>query len=199
MVVGITGGVGCGKSTVMDIIEQLSGAKILKADEVGHMVMEKGNVAYDAICRHFGKEILCKDDTIDRGKLAAVVYADGEKLDTLNAIVHPCVKDYIQKKLVEWQMEPLILIETAILFESGCDTYCDEIWGIQTDRKIRIQRLMESRGYTEKRAEAIMNRQMSDEELKNRCTRIIMNDGDIEALRKSADRCLSAIKFRTDM
>lgn len=178
MVIGLTGGVGCGKSTVMEILQREYGAKLLIADDIGHVVMEKGHPAYDAVREQFGEGILCEDGSIDRGALAQLVYADERKLNQLNAIIHPCVVEEISEKLQEWRTEPLIVLETAILFETGCDAFCDEIWGIHTNREIRIKRLMESRGYTREKAESIMKQQMGEEEYQKRCHRVLPNNGD---------------------
>ena len=178
MVIGLTGGVGCGKSTVMEILQREYGAKLLIADDIGHVVMEKGHPAYDAVREQFGEGILCEDGSIDRGALAQLVYADERKLNQLNAIIHPCVVEEISEKLQEWRTEPLIVLETAILFETGCEAFCDEIWGIHTNREIRIKRLMESRGYTREKAESIMKQQMGEEEYQKRCDRVLPNNGD---------------------
>lgn len=183
MVIGITGGVGCGKSTVMDILQQEYGAKILIADDMGHLVMEKGHPAYDEIRRQFGDEIINPDGAVNREVLSGIVYGDGEKLAVLNGIVHPYVKEEIRKKLLLWKDEPLVVLETAILFETGCDTLCDEVWAVLTGREVRITRLMDSRGYTRKKAEEIMAKQLGEEQFRERCDRVIQNDGKPEMLR----------------
>lgn len=177
MVIGITGGVGCGKSTVLEILRKEYQAKILIADEIGHTAMLPGNIAYDEICTVFGDGILLPDKTVNRTVLAEIVYADDEKLGQLNHIIHPYVFRVIRQKLKEWEKQPLIIIETAILFETGCDALCQEVWGVVTPREVRIRRLIESRGYSVKKAEDIMSKQLSDEELTRRCDKIVHNDG----------------------
>lgn len=184
MVIGITGGVGCGKSTVLKLLEQNHGAKILMADRLGHEAMTPGSEPYQKICRQFGKEILHADGTIDRAALSVLVYKDPEKLQCLNGIIHPFVLSQIQKRLAEWRKEPLIVLETAILFETGCDVFCDAVWGIVTDREVRMKRLAQSRGYTRQKTESIMAQQMPEEELYRRCDRIIHNSGTGEQLEK---------------
>lgn len=177
MVIGITGGVGCGKSTVMGILATEYHARILIADEMGHAAMEKGSTAYGAIIERFGRGILLSDGAVDRARLADIIYEDDTKREELNHIIHPFVYREIAKKIKEWEKEPLVVLETAILFETGCDKLCDEVWGILTDMEIRIQRLMSSRGYTRKKAESIMDKQMSETELSNRCDKLIRNNG----------------------
>lgn len=184
MVIGITGGVGCGKSTVMDILKNRYHARVLIADDMGHEVMKKGGAAYDGICEKFGTQILTEDGEIDRAKLAEVVYSEPDKLHKLNGIVHPCVKEEIREKLLLWKEEPLVVLETAILFETGCDTLCDRVWGVLTDAGVRIPRLISSRGYTREKAESIMAQQLPDETYRERCDAVLENNGDMEKLQE---------------
>lgn len=195
MVIGLTGGVGCGKSTVMVCLEQDFHAKILMADELGHRAMERGTSCYDQIVQLFGKCCLTKDGEIDRNAVAARMYASDELREQLNAVIHPYVKNEIRNKLMEWSDEPLIVVETAILFESGCEEICDEVWGVLASREIRIQRLMDSRNYSIEKCQAIMNKQLSDDEFEKRCKRIIRNDGDIHKLRNQLKELLHNYGF----
>lgn len=182
MVIGITGGVGCGKSTVMNILKEQYSAKLLVADELGHQVMEPGQEAYEKICQAFGNDLVKEDGQINRNMLADRIYADDSGREKLNQIIHPCVKEVIYRKLEEWREEPLICLETAILFETGCNELCDRIWCVMTEREIRIQRLMESRGYSREKAESIMRVQLSEEEWMRRCDACIENNGDLQKL-----------------
>ncbi len=193
MVIGITGGVGCGKSTVMQLLEKKYHARLLVADEIGHRVMEPGTQAYEQVKEIFGGELVREDGQLDRKLLAEKIYADDEKRKKLNAIIHPCVKNRIHQLLKEWKGEPLICLETALLFETGCDELCDTVWGILTDREIRIQRLMEARGYTRKKAEAIMNVQLSDAEWGRRCDVCIENNGDLQKLEDKLQELLGRV------
>lgn len=182
MVIGITGGVGSGKSTVVELLEKEYQARTLIADEIGHTAMSPGNTAYEEIGDLFGSHILQPDHTINRTALAEIVYADDEKLRQLNAIIHPYVFRVIRQKLEEWGKDPLIVIETALLFETGCYSLCQQIWGVTAERETRIRRLTETRGYSVKKAEAIMSKQLSDEELTRLCDKIIHNDGTLRDL-----------------
>lgn len=195
MVIGLTGGVGCGKSTVIACLEQDFHAKILMADEIGHRAMEPGTSCYDQIVQLFGKCCVTEDGEIDRNAVAARMYASDELREQLNGIIHPYVKNEIRKKLMEWSDEPLIVVETAILFESGCDEICDEVWGVLTSGEIRIQRLMDSRNYSVEKCQAIMKKQLSDDEFERRCKRIIRNDGDMQELRNQLKELLHNYGF----
>lgn len=182
MVIGITGGVGCGKSTVMKLLEEHYKAKLLVADELGHQVMEPGTKVYDQIRQAFGDDLVQDNEQLDRKLLAERIYKDDSGRERLNGIVHPWVKEIIRQKLTEWKDEPIVCLETAILFETGCDGFCDTVWCVLTDRDIRIRRLMDSRGYSREKAEAIMKVQLPDDEWARRCDECIENNGDIEKL-----------------
>ena len=96
--------------------------------------------------------------------------------------MHPSVKKEIKERIRMWQAEPLVVVETALMFESGCDAYCDEVWGIFTDPEIRIDRLSKSRGYSREKSLSIMQKQMSYEELKQKCSHVLFNDEDPDKL-----------------
>lgn len=182
MVIGITGGVGCGKSTVMKLLEEQYNAKLLVADELGHQLMEPGTPVYDQIRQAFGDDLVQEDGYLNRKLLAERIYEDDREREKLNGIIHPGVKEIIRQKLEKWKKEPLVCLETAILFETGCDEFCDAVWCVLTHREIRIRRLMESRGYSREKAEAIMKVQLSDEEWIRRCDESIENNGDVHKL-----------------
>lgn len=182
MVIGIAGGVGSGKSTVLNILKRQYGAYICMADELGHRAMNKGTKAYEKIQEVFGESILCEGGEIDREALAQIVYRNAEKLEALSSIIHPFVKEEIRKEIRKYGDEGIFVLETAILFETGCSELCDEVWGVITEDEIRICRLMESRGYTREKAESIMEKQMDNKRLTELCDHIIVNDGNMEEL-----------------
>lgn len=182
MVLGITGGVGCGKSTLLSMLEKKKGAKVILADNLGHEVMEPGTECYEQIVALLGSSILDETGHIKRKKMAQIIYGDDEKRRQVNEIVHPSVKKEIKERIRMWQAEPLVVVETALMFESGCDAYCDEVWGIFTDPEIRIDRLSKSRGYSREKSLSIMQKQMSYEELKQKCSHVLFNDEDPDKL-----------------
>lgn len=182
MVLGITGGVGCGKSTLLSMLEIKKGAKVILADNLGHEVMEPGTECYEQIVTLLGSSILDETGHIKREKMAQIIYGDDEKRRQVNEIVHPSVKKEIEERIRMWQAEPLVVVETALMFESGCDAYCDEVWGIFTDPEIRIDRLSKSRGYSREKSLSIMQKQMSYEELKQKCSHVLFNDEDPDKL-----------------
>ena len=190
MVIGITGGVGCGKSTVLNLLEEKYGAKIIEADALGHEAMKPGTEPYQKICDTFGVDITGEDGQILRPLLADKIYRDDNGRERLNAIVHPFVIEQICKQLNEWKDEPVVCLETAILFETGCDTLCDIIWAVVTDKELRIQRLMESRGYSREKTESIMRVQLSDKEWEKRCDALLVNNGNLQKLQERIEELL---------
>lgn len=181
-VLGITGGVGAGKSTILDYIQKMYHARVIQADLVGHMVQEPGSPCYYRIVETFGTGILNGDRTIARGKLAAAVFDDYEKLQKLNRIVHPAVKEYIIAEIAserERGQVPFVVIEAALLLEDHYDAICDEIWYVYADEKTRTERLMRTRGYSEEKARRIMSNQMKESGYRARCEFVIDNSGNI--------------------
>lgn len=181
-VIGIAGGVGSGKSTVLDILRREYGAVVCMADELGHEVMKPGTAGFDRIRETFGEGILSPEGEIDREFLARQVYRDADQLGRLNAIVHPLVISEIRRRISERDRSRLFILETALLFETGCDQLCDEVWGVVTEDEIRIGRLAASRGYTREKAESIMRNQHSNARLRTMCKRVLANDGELEDL-----------------
>ena len=180
-VIGITGGVGSGKSTALMLLKEKYDAYICMADELGHRAMDQGTGAYIQIVKQFGPDILACNGEINRNALADIVYHDEGRLHCLNRIIHPYVKREIRKQMERCPAR-LFVLETAILFETGCDRLCDEVGGVIAGDEIRIARLMESRGYSREKAESIMRQQMGSGELAERCDVVLVNDGDRQEL-----------------
>ena len=192
--IGITGGVGSGKSEVLRFLEETYGAVILMADSIGHEQMEPGTCGYEEIKKAFGPGILAADGTIDRKALGAVVFPDSEKLARLNGIIHPNVARVIEERLREAEKEgrELAVVEAAILLETGLDRLVDELWYIYADREVRIRRLMAGRGYTREKCLDIMGNQMDEASYRNACDVIIDNSNDweetVHAIREHCQR-----------
>ncbi len=181
-IIGITGGVGSGKSRVLSYLETEYHAVVCQADHVAWKLQEPGQKCYAQIVSCFGENILNEDGTINRGELGHIVFANKEKLCKLNQIMHPAVKAYI----VEWiQREcnnetTYFIIEAALLLEDDYSRICDEMWYIYCDESIRRERLKISRGYTDEKIDAIMASQLSEQIFRNECQIVIDNSGDFE-------------------
>lgn len=182
-VIGITGGIGCGKSEVMALLQEHFGAAVLLTDLIAHDLMKPGEVNYREICHAFGEEILCDDKTIDRKKLGALVFSEKEKLNLLNSITHPNVMIETRRRIEEYQKQEkyqLICLESALLFDTPLAEECDQIWYIYASEEIRIQRLMEGRGYTKEHCLRVIHKQLSEHDFRKRADVIIDNSGTVE-------------------
>ena len=188
MVLGICGGVGAGKSTVIKYFEK-QGAYVILSDEVAKTISEEEGPALDKIRELFKDDnVLTDDGLMDRAKVSALVFNDEKKRKALNDILHPATKEEILNRIEtvkKCNPKRLILLESAIFFETGCEELVDKVLFVYVDDEIRIKRLMESRGYSEEKCKAIMAKQMSSEELKSRCDYIVDNSGSEEDLETS--------------
>lgn len=189
-VIGVTGGVGAGKSTVLRYLEERYCARVIQADQTGHEVMEPGEEAYGRVVAEFGGQILSADGRIDRRVLGGLVFADGEKLKKLNAIVHPAVKKEILKRIAQAgaENEAYTVVEAALFFEEKYDAFCDETWYIYTNEAERRRRLKRSRGYSDERINQIVRNQKSHGELLKRCDCVIDNNGTAEDTCRQIDK-----------
>lgn len=177
-VVGITGGVGSGKSVVMNILKEKYGAEVILADLVAHDLMEPGQQNYLDIVEAFGEGILAQDKTIDRPALAKVVFGNQERLARLNAITHPNVKKEIFHRIEgikEKGEASFIAVEAALLLEEGYQNDFDMMWYVYVDETTRIERLKEGRGYTEEKCREIMAKQLPEEVFRKECSTVIDN------------------------
>ena len=180
-VIGITGGVGAGKSAILEYLEKNYKAKNLIADEIAHDLMEPGTECYEKLLRILPAEVYQEDhEHIDRKALAKELFASGELREEVNRIVHPAVKDFIRGEIAEQRkMESLdyLIIEAALLIEDHYDEICDELWYIYTTEENRKARLMENRGYSEEKVEQIFKSQLSEEVYRQKCQVVIDNNG----------------------
>lgn len=183
--VGITGGVGAGKSAILAYLEQTYHCKVMLADEIAHLLMEPGTDCYEELKKVFEKDgIFAVDGTIDRPKMAEVLFSDAQKREILNGIVHPAVKQYVrqQSELAKKEQKlDLLILEAALLIEEQYDEICDELWYIYTSEENRRIRLRESRGYSDEKIKNIMDSQLPEETFRAHCQEIIDNNGTPEA------------------
>jgi dephospho-CoA kinase len=178
-IIGITGGIGAGKSSVLNYIQRNYNARVIMADLVAHKIEEPGEKCYYRIVETFGSKILNSDMTINKQKLANIVFADDKKRMKLNQIVHPLVKEYIMHELnIERESGKIMffIIEAALLLEDKYDLICDEIWYIYTTEETRRARLKISRGYNDEKINLIFNSQLSKDEFYKKCDIVIDNN-----------------------
>ena len=185
-VIGITGGVGAGKSEILKYLKEKYKAVVIEADRVGHLLMEPGGACYYSIVEKFGSSILNGDQTINRTKLGKVVFADEALLKELNKIIHPRVKSHIVSEIAKeraYHRTNYFVVEAALLIEDHYDVVCDELWYIHTEESVRAKRLKEARGYDDEKIASICANQKSPEEFRSACQVEIDNSGNL------ADTC----------
>lgn len=194
-VIGLTGGVGSGKSLAAQILKEECRAELLIADDLGHLAMEPGTKGYRQIIERFGRQILNQDGLVDHEALSLVIFRDEQARTDLNGIIHPAVLEYIKKYIQERKsLDGMIILESAILFETGCDRFCDQIWYVHVSDEIRRERLADNRGYTIEKTESIMSKQLSVQEFYSRCNVVVENDGTKEDLTEQI-RARLPVKF----
>jgi len=184
--IGLTGGIGTGKTAVARILEEL-GAAILDADRVGHEVYLPGRPAYDAIVAEFGAEVVAEDGSIDRKKLGPIVFSAPEKLARLNAITHPRMKEMMREKLADADRSgaKVAVLEAALLFDAGWDDLTDEVWVTVVDAETAARRASERSGIpVEQVLERIQKAQMASEERIRRSDVVIDTSGTLEDTRR---------------
>jgi dephospho-CoA kinase len=185
-IIGLTGGIGAGKSTVSQILTEL-GAFVIDADKVGHEIYLPGKEAWRQVTTAFGTDILAADQTIDRKKLGAIVFGSDEARKRLNSIVHPLMLQDMQRRIAEKRAEGFtkpIVVEAAILIEANWLPLVDEVWVVVTNKNAVVERVAVQRGMAAKDTEARIASQLSDAERLKHAQVVITNDGSREELEK---------------
>ena len=188
MIIGVMGGVGSGKSTVLNYLENNYEANIIEADKVAKEVMLPGNDVYNEIVKTFPEVIV--DNKIDSKKLAEIVFNDKEQLEKLNSITHPgAVKEIVSR--IKSSKNRIIVVKSAILLGSGVEQYCDELWFVFCNRDTRIKRLIQTRGYSKEKCISVIESQPADEEYNKGADEFIDNSYSEENTREQIDLILN--------
>lgn len=182
--IGITGGVGAGKSEILSYIRKHYKCRIYLADEVAHLVKRKGEKCYFKLVELLGEQVLEKESgEIDKKVMAAQIFADEKLLEEVNQIVHPAVRNYLEERIEEARQDEeteILFIEAALLIEAGYKELMDELWYIYADEEVRRTRLKENRGYSDEKISQIMESQLSEEEFRKECDFVIDNSGKLK-------------------
>ncbi len=188
IILGVTGGIGSGKSTVSSILKEL-GAVVIDADVISREVVEPGKMALDELTQEFGKDILDDCGQLNRKELAARVFNDANKLRILNSIVHKYVVQKIQQNVEEQLLKQtkIIVIDAPIPIKNGFLDLCDEVWTVFAQMEIRVERIMKRNGMTYQEAVSRIKSQISDEEYLSIANKVINNDDDVTTLRQEVE------------
>ncbi|MBO5199279.1 MAG: dephospho-CoA kinase [Lachnospiraceae bacterium] len=195
LVIGITGGIGSGKSLVVKLLTEHFAVAAIDTDTLAKELMKKGRASYNRVVEHFGTELLQADGEIDRERLSKLVFADQAKLALLNSLTHPAVHEEVLsliRKYRESGRYQAVLVETALLIEAGYQSFCDEIWYVHAKEEVRRARLKESRGYSDEKIDSIFAKQKSEEEFYRYATWIIENNAGEEEVLRELKQVMSA-------
>ena len=192
-IIGITGGIGAGKSQVLQYIQKNYKCRVILADDVGNEVKLPGKICYNQLVDLLGNDILDREGFIQKEKMAARIFSDKELLLQVNAIIHPAVMDYI---LTEIQKEKeagildFFFVEAALLIECGYASHVDEMWYVYASDEIRRERLRANRHYSDEKITSIMNGQLKEEDFRKHCQVVIDNSDDFSKTEKQIDKIL---------
>jgi dephospho-CoA kinase len=181
IVIGLTGGIASGKSTISAALAA-RGATIVDADKVGHEAYTPGSEGWQAVVDAFGKQIVAENGEIDRKALGAIVFGDPAQRERLQAIIWPVMKRMMARMLDEFRAEgrKVVVVEAAVLLEAGWQDLVDQIWVVTVPVEVAEQRLIARNGLTPEQAQARIAAQLSNEARTRQATVVIDNSGTIE-------------------
>lgn len=191
LVLGITGGYGTGKTTVAGFFKKF-GAKIIDADNIAHKMIRPGTKVYKKIIKHFGKDILKPDKSIERSELAKIVFSGKENIAKLNRIMHPEIKELIEERLIRADNK-LIVLDAPLLFETGLDKFLDKIIVVKARKERQFGRLLKNTGLCRKQIALRIAAQMPLSEKVRRADFVIDNNGTIARTKKQAEEIIGRI------
>ncbi len=196
-VIGLTGGIGSGKSTVAELLAG-KGAVVLDADKVGHEAYRPGTPAWKEVVATFGKDIVAGDGSIDRRKLGAIVFADPAALQRLNAIMHPRMFEMMRERIDEFRRRgvEVVVLDAAILLEANWTPLVDEVWVVVASEDRVVERAVARTGLPEEQIRRRIRSQLSNEERCRHASVVIENDGSLEELRAKVDRLWEELQAR---
>ena len=194
-VIGLTGNIGCGKSVVARMFEEL-GARVIDADLIARLVVEPGEPAWNEIVQTFGEAILNSDGTINRGKLGEIVFNDKEKREALNRITHPRIIERIKELIEEFRKEnvEVVIVEAALIVEKGgMKPLINDLIVVTADEEAHIRRLIERNALSREEALSRIKSQMPLSEKVKYATYLIDNSGTLDETRKQVEEVWNRI------
>lgn len=193
--IGLTGGIGSGKSTVAKLLAE-AGFKVVDADQIARDIMEPGSPVLDDVADAFGADVIREDGTLDRGKLAGRAFVDKRATEKLNSITHPAIRAESERRFADAEAagEPAVVYDMPLLVDIGMHRDMDLTVVVDVDADERVRRLVSSRGLEEADARARIAQQIDDATRKAAADVIIDNNGAIDALRPQVDELIARLK-----
>lgn len=196
-IIGLTGGIACGKSAVAETLQRRCNAVTLDIDKVTRWLLEPGGALFDIYVRHFGGYVVTREGVLNRRLIGEIIFNHPDEREWINSVAHPVLLNKARDFLVEC-MEVgagLVVLEVPLLFEAGWEFLFDEIWAVYTKRQIQIKRLMRRDNLTKQQALSRINAQMSTQEIRERADVTIRNLGSHYAVRQQVFNALHGRKF----
>ena len=181
MIIGITGGIASGKTIVSDYVKKL-GYPVVDADLLSREIMAPGSPVLEQVRHIFGETMIAGDGALNRKALAEKIFHDEQARQTLDGLTHPAIRALAEERFSQLEGESTAFFVVPLLFESGMDDLCDEIWLVHAEESLRRSRLSARDGIDETYAQSKIDSQMRDEERLNKGTRVLFNDGDLNHL-----------------
>ena len=182
-VIGVTGGIGSGKSALLAVVEKEYNCIVLRADDIANFLKEPGQRCFKPLVEILGADVLNEYGAIDKSKMSDKIFGNKALLETVNQIVHPTVKNYIceciQEEHEKKQLD-YVFVEAALFIEAGYRNIVDTLWYIYAREEVRIDRLKEGRGYVLAKIQSIMSKQLPEETFRKYCDVVIDNSDDME-------------------
>ncbi|MBO5551900.1 MAG: dephospho-CoA kinase [Lachnospiraceae bacterium] len=191
--IGITGGVGSGKSEVLKYLRECTSCRVFNADEEAKKLYTPGSPVFERIIAAAGRDILDDGGLPDKARLSEKLFKDRGLREEINSIVHPAVEGLILDAMASERISgkhDYLFVEAALLIECGYEEILHEIWYVYASPETRSKRLRESRGYSAEKIQSMFSSQLSDEEYRRHCARVIDNDGSIGGMKASVDQIL---------
>lgn len=182
-VIGVTGGVGAGKSSILNFIKDNYDCEVMLADDLAKDLCLKGQVCYEPLVKLLGQECIGEDGEIDKRVMAEIIFKNPDYRELVNGIIHPAVLNFILEYIEELRRENRVsffFLEAALLIECGYKQYLDELWYIYASEDVRRIRLRESRGYSDEKIDNIFKSQLSETEFRKNADFVIDNSGSVD-------------------
>ena len=195
-IIGLTGGIACGKSAIAETLRRYVGAVSLDIDQVTRWLLEPGGELFEIYVRHFGKYVLTQEGTLNRRIIGEIIFNHPDEHEWINSVAHPILLQKARDFLVDCSQHGagLVVLEVPLLFEAGWEHLFDEIWAVYTKRKLQLQRLMSRDKLTKQQALARINAQMSAEE---RCARADVKIRNVGGYYVTRQQVFAALRGRT--